>query len=351
MRILQVLAGAAEGGAETFFESLVGALARAGLDQHAVIRSNPRRADVMRAAGLTPVEVPFHRYLDFRTGRALRQEISRYRPDIVMTWMSRASLMVPPHDALQVARLGGYYDMKYYRRCDHLFCITKRIGRHCVERGRDPAGVHYMPNFALIEQDAPVSRRDFDTPEDATVLLALSRLHVNKALDVLLQALVREPRAYAWLAGEGPLRSELEALAAQLGVAERVRFLGWRSDRAALMAAADICVFPSRHEPFGTVSLEAWGYERPLVVAASDGPADLVVDGEDALLVPINDAEALATAITRVIDEPGLSERLVAVGKHRYETEFTEAACVARYQAKFDALLGAPRNTTQAAAG
>ena len=345
MRVLQVLAGAAQGGAETFFEGLVGALARAGLDQHAVIRGNPRRAGVLREAGLAPVEVPFHRYLDFKTGRALRREIGRYRPDIVFTWMSRASAVVPPHDALQVARLGGYYDMKYYRRCHHLLCITERIGRHCVAHGRDPSAVHHMPNFALMERAAPVDRAALATPADAPVLLALSRLHVNKGLDVLIAALAREPRAYAWLAGEGPSRSELEAQAARLGVAERVRFLGWRGDRAALMAAADICVFPSRHEPFGTVSLEAWGYQRPLVVAASDGPADLVHDGKDALLVPIDDAEALATAIARAIDEPGLSARLVAAGKARYENEFTEDACVRRYLAKFDELLGARRRS------
>jgi glycosyltransferase involved in cell wall biosynthesis len=100
-------------------------------------------------------------------------------------------------------------------------------------------------------------------------------------------------------------------------------------------------VFPSRYEPFGTVTLEAWGHRRPLIAAASAGPAEIVRDGADALLVPIDDAPALAAAITRVIDEPGLGPRLVEAGWQRYQADFTEAACVKRYINMFQSLLAA----------
>jgi glycosyltransferase involved in cell wall biosynthesis len=196
-----------------------------------------------------------------------------------------------------------------------------------------------MPNYATLDLVPPTPREPLDTPLDAPLLLALSRLHPAKGLDTLLQALAREPRAYLWIAGDGPLKDELPRQATELGVADRVRFLGWRDDRAALLEACDIVVFPSRYEPFGTVSLEAWGYKRPLVAAASDGPAGLVRDGEDALLVPIDDAAALARAITRVIDDADLAAHLVAQGAVRYEADFTEAACVQRYRTLFERLL------------
>ena len=343
MRVMQVIAGAAEGGAETFYVSLVSVLQRAGLDQRAVIRSNPRRAAQLRQAGLEPLELPFGRWLDFETGAALRREVAAYRPDVVLTWMSRASQVMPQGDFLRLARLGNRYKLKNFRNCDHLLCIAPHIAEYCVAGGWPRQRVHYMPNFSLMEAAAPIDRAALDTPAGAPLLLALSRLHPAKGLDTLLHALVREPRAYLWIAGEGPLRAELEQLAASLGVAERVRFLGWRSDRAALLAACDIVVFPSRYEPFGTVSLEAWGYRKPLVVAAADGPAGLVRPGEDALLVPTDDAAALAEGITQVIDDPALAARLVAAGQARYETEFTEEACVRRYLALFERLLAERR--------
>ena len=339
MRVMQVMAGAAEGGAETFFVTLVSALARAGVEQRAVIRRNPARAAQLNAAGLPPLELPFRRWFDLRTQRGLKQAIAGFRPDIVMTWMSRASHMTPSGDYLRLARLGNYYDLKYFRGCDHLLCITPKITDYCIEQGWPRDAVHYMPNFALVEPQPPVDRATLGTPDDAPLLLALSRLHPAKGLDVLFQALVIETRAHLWIAGEGPNRAELEQLAQTLGVADRVRFLGWRRDRGALMAACDICVFPSRYEPFGTVSLEAWGYERPLVAAASDGPAGLVRDEVDALLVPIEDPEPLAAAIGRLIDDPALGDRLVQAGAARYAAEFTEAACVKRYIDLFETLL------------
>ena len=92
-----------------------------------------------------------------------------------------------------------------------------------------------MPTFPTIEAAEPVDRAELATPAEATVLLSLSRLHEKKGLDVLLQALAELPACVAWIAGDGPLEGELKALAARLGVADRVRFLGWRSDRGALL--------------------------------------------------------------------------------------------------------------------
>ena len=350
MRVMQVMAGAREGGAETFFVSLVLALHRAGLDQRAVIRHNPARAALLRAGGMKPLELAFGQWTDFSTVPALKREVAAYRPDIVLTWMNRASNMFPAGDFLRLGRLGGYYDVKYYRRCDHLTCITPDLVDHVVRQGWSRSRAHYMPNFARVRDMPAIARAKLDTPEDAVVVFALGRLHAAKAFDVLLRALAVERRLYLWLAGEGPLRRELEALAGALGIADRVRFLGWRDDREALFAAADICVFPSRYEPFGSVTLEAWAHRLPLVAAASAGPAAVIRDGEDGLLVPIDDVAAMAASLTRLIDEPGLRLRLAEAGWQRYQAKFTEAAAVARWLGLFRRLLAA-RTNAHAATG
>ena len=351
MRVTQVMAGGGHGGAETFFVDLVCALHRAGLDQRAVIRGNRERAEILHGAGVPLTELRFGGPLDLLTKPALKREIARFRPDIVQTWMVRATKACPPGRFVHVGWLGGYYKPPHFRACDHVVGVTQDIVNHMRAAGWAEARAHYLPTFAVCEPAAPLKRADYGTPDDAPLLLALGRLHIKKAFDVLLKALVSVPGAWLWIAGEGELRAKLESLAADLGVADRVRFLGWRYDREALLATADLCVFPSRYEPFGTVTIEAWACETPLVAAASAGPAGVIRDGEDALLVPVDDVEALATAINRVLADSGLARRLVEAGLRRYRAEFTEAACVKRYLAFYESLLARPLETAPSIGG
>ena len=149
--------------------------------------------------------------------------------------------------------------------------------------------------------------------------MALGRLHENKAFDVLLAAFAQVPNAYLWIAGEGPLRETLEREAERLGVRARTRFLGWRQDVAALYETADILVCPSRHEPLGNVVIEGWAHGVPVVAADNLGPGALIKDGETGLLFPVNDANALATALKRLISNDELGRRLVENGKKFYK--------------------------------
>ncbi len=336
MRVVQAMAGGRHGGAEAFFVRLVAALGRAGLEQRAVIRRHPERARALRAAGIDTVELGFGGALDVITRRRFRREIAAFEPDVVLTWMNRAARHCPATGSagrrfVHAARLGGYYNLKYYRRCDHLIGNTRGIVDYAVEGGWPPERAHHLPNFAAAVDAAAADRAALATPTDAPLLLALGRLHENKALDIAIEALRRLPHAYLWIAGEGPLRGELEALAARRGVAARVRFLGWRDDTAALFAAADVCVYPSRSEPLGNVILEAWAHGVALVAAASAGPSELIEDGVNGVLVPIDDAAALAAAIARVIAEPALASRLADAGRAAYEAGYTERAVVRQY--------------------
>lgn len=336
LRVLQSMAGAAHGGAEAFFTRLVIALDRAGLTQRIVIRRDAARAAKLRAAGLDPVELPFRNVLDVVTPLRLAGEIRAFRPHVVLTWMSRASTLMPRRfmtggSYVHAARLGGYYDLKYYRRCDHLVGNTRAIVDYMRERGWPQARLHYLPNFVDAKPMPAIDRARFDTPRDAVLALALGRLHPNKGFDVALDALAKADGVHLWIAGEGELRAALKAQAERLGIARRVRFLGWRDDVAALLAAADMLICPSRHEPLGNVVIEGWAHRRPVIASASDGPRGLIEDGRDGLLVPVDDAAALAAAIHRIATDRGLSAVLAAAGRTAYESRFTEAAVVRDY--------------------
>ena len=345
MRVLQAMAGAEFGGAEAFFERLVIALHAAGLEQRVLIRENPRRAELLRSAGVDAVELPFGGALDFKTGLMVKREMRTFHPHVVLSWMNRATKKMPnkcPRDLDYVlaARLGGYYNLKYYQKCDHLVGNTEDICTYLKEQGWPEDKTHYLPNFVAADIRPPISRKELNIPDRAQMILSLGRLHTNKAFDTLLRAMVQVPEAYLVIAGEGPEEQALISLATELGVRPRIRFVGWRSDVPELMAASDLYVCPSRHEPLGNVVIEGWAQNRPVVAAASQGPAALIQDGVDGLLIPVDDDAAMAAAINKVLADPVLAADLAQVGRGRYEREFTEKKVVQRYLDFFQEIAG-----------
>ncbi|HXZ00392.1 MAG TPA: glycosyltransferase [Stellaceae bacterium] len=332
MRLLQAMAGARHGGAEAFFVRLVLALHHAGQEQCVLIRADAARAAVLRRGGVEPLQLPFGGWLDIATRLGFRRAVARYRPRVVLTWMNRATRLCPRGDFVHVARLGGYYDLKYYRGCDYLIANTRDIAAYLVAQGWPQDRVRYLPNFVAAAPAAPVTRASLATPEEAPLALALGRLHVNKGFDTLLDALPVLPEVYLWLAGDGEWRDALERQARALGVATRVRFLGWREDAAALLAAADFLVCPSRHEPLGNVVIEAWAAGRPVAATASEGPRALIRDEETGLLVPVDNVDALAAAMERLARDPALRTRLAESGRAAYEAEYSETRVVRLYR-------------------
>ncbi len=357
MRILQIMAGARYGGAEAFFVRLAGAMQRAGerfdIEQQVVIRENAERAAILRADGVQPTELPFGGFFDFRTTSALKKQIASFRPHIAMTWMNRATDKCPARtagmDFVHIGRLGGYYDLKYYQSCDHLIGNTEDIVDYLVDCGWPRQRAHYLPNFVHEATAAALPRSELFTPQGAPLIFALGRLHKNKAFDVLLAALARVPNVYLWLAGDGPLRRELEEEARRLGVKPRVRFLGWRDDVAALFAAADLFVCPSRFEPLGNVVVEAWAQEKPVIAADSLGPGTLIHDRETGVLVPVDDAPSMARAIELVLDDEQLRAHIARQGREAFEAAFTEEAVIEQYMEFFNAVVAARETEKKAA--
>ncbi len=335
-RVLQMMAGAEVGGAEAFFERLVAALARAGVPQAAVIRRHAARAGRLAAARVPVEEVRFGGPLDFLSRMKIGAAAKRFAPDVVLAWMSRAASMAPRGPWTVVGRLGGYYDLKYYRRCDHLVGNTRGIRDHLVASGWPAERAWYLPNFVAATPQPPVERAALDTPADATAVLLAGRLHVNKAIDVAIEAMTMLPGAHLWIAGAGPLEASLKRQADVLGLADRAHFLGWRDDLPALLAAADCLLCASRHEPLGNVVLEGWAHGTPVVAAAAQGPSELIENERTGLLVPIDDANALAGAIRRLEEDPSLAASLAAAGRESHAAQFSEAAVVARYRAFLD---------------
>jgi glycosyltransferase involved in cell wall biosynthesis len=339
MRIAQIMAGAREGGAELFFERLSIGLHEAGEAVLPVIRREPARAARLMAAGLAPVQLGFGGPLDVLTGPRLRRALAAFRPDIAIAWMRRAARFAPRGPWVLAGRLGGYYDLGAYRACAHLIANTEALGQWIVAQGWPAARVHVLPNFVPdLGGAAPVPRAALGVPEGAPLLLGLGRLHRNKGFDILIRALARLPGAHAVIAGEGPERAALEQLARATGVAERVHLPGWRQDVGALLATCDVFVCSSRVEPLGNMVLEAFSAARPVVAAAAAGPAELI-DPARGVLVPIDDAAALADAIAALLDAPARAGALAAAGRARFVTAFAAGPVLALWRETLSRLV------------
>ena len=326
------MAGAARGGAEAFFERLALAQHRAGLDVLAVIRRDAARAARLTSGGVSPVELPFGGPLDLLTGRRLRATLEAFRPRVVVAWMNRAAGFCRAASRgapwTLVGRLGGRYDLRYYRGCDVLVANTRGLVEWIASQDWPRERLKHLPNFA----------NDFSGASPAPLggprrLLAMGRLHPNKDFSTLLRALARLPDdAHLSLAGEGPERPGLESLARELNITHRVTFLGWREDTGALLAGAELLIVPSRIEPLGNVVLEGFSAARPVIAAAADGPREVIEHERTGLLVPIGDDAALAESISALLRDPSRAAALAAAGRIEYEVHHAEAPVLAQWR-------------------
>jgi glycosyltransferase involved in cell wall biosynthesis len=191
--------------------------------------------------------------------------------------------------------------------------------------------VHQPPDPAL--------RRELTGGSDDVVFLTAARLDPQKGLDVLLRAARSVEGARFLIAGAGDERTRLQHEAAALGVQERVRFLGRRDDIPALLAASDAFVLPSLFEGTPLALLEAMGAGKPVVASAIPGTDEVVVDGESGLLTTAGDADALASALRRIVADADLRIRLGSAGRQRVESEFSAASSARRVTAVYDDLL------------
>ena len=331
------MAGADRGGAEGFFERLVPALHLTGAPQHALIRHNKERAHTLEASGVNVTQSVFRggitRMFDRRTVKDLREVMKFFEPKIILGWMNRGGAAVPTSKSgyTTMGRLGGYYDLRYYQKCDFLLANTHDLARYIVSKGWPANRTIYKPNFVDTNLMDPQPRDRHETPADAFLVVALGRLTTNKAFDVLLEAMASAPGVYLWLAGKGPLEAKLRHQVKQLGIKSRIRFLGWRQDTAALYAAADVFVCPSRHEPLGNVVLEGWAHGCPVIASKAQGPLELITHDENGILVDVDDSDQMAQAIMTVKSNTLLRQTIAEAGAEKYQKEFTKEIVVRDY--------------------
>ncbi len=210
-----------------------------------------------------------------------------------------------------------------------------------------PLGIE-RPNFR------PAQRADYRLGEDDVLLVTVGRLVARKALDQLLDLLVglRDRNAKLLVIGTGPEEEGLRAKAAELGIAEHVRFLGGLSDQEKfdVLGMSDLYISSSQHEGFGLVFLEGMAAGLPVVCYDHGGQTDFLVDGETGFLVPLNNRELLAERIQTLVVDAALRQKIADTNLRRVERYFIETMASA-YEELFEAAIRERRQTAKDPAG
>lgn len=311
-------------------------------------------------AGLACEPVAMRNDLDLPAVLRLADALRRFAPDVVhlhtarATWLGGLAAWAAGVPAVTTRRMDRPVRRNLRTRLvyEHLVRAAVAISpgvAECLRQGGVaerrlrliPSSVD--PERLVARSDRAQVRAQLGAGPDDTVLLALCGLVRRKGVDVLLDALARLAsgglRPALWVAGDGPETAALTKQARDLGLQECVRFLGRRDDVGDLLAACDVFVLPSRREGLGVAALEAMAAGRAVVASRVGGLQDAVVDERTGLLVPPEDATALAAALARLLRDRSLRDRLGAAGPGRVAQGFLPDQMVAAYEKLYRSVL------------
>ena len=343
---LQMVASKALGGAERWFIRFCAALAERGAPAELAIRANGE-LDGLDFGPLPVHRLPYLTTWDPYSRRAVSQLIRRVQPDIVQTYMGRATRLTQlPKGSrpIHLARLGGYYALGPYRHADGWIGNTKGLCDWMIQQGLPAERVYQIYNFAdparPVDPALVAARRsEHAIPDDAWVLVTLGRFVPVKGHPHLIEALSRLPETIAGrplrlvMVGDGPMAEPLRQQACETDQDRRIVWAGWQRDPSVYLQMADLVVFPSLDaETLGNVILEAWAWRKPLVTARFRGAREIARHGEDAWCVPCEDAAALATGIEQAMKDPSLMRGMAERGAERIEREFSLTAIMDQYR-------------------
>jgi L-malate glycosyltransferase len=321
----------------------------------------------LEALGVPVVSYPIHSLHGLHTLKELlrcARDMRRERTQILHTFNFYPNMFAIPAGRLAgvpviIATLRDMGDLwtPMQRRTQRWMCRMSHrvvanadaVREQAVRDGYDPKAVCVIRNgldlakFSLLHDNVG-QREALGLPPGVPVVAVFSRLnHQVKGIHLFLEAAARvaplHRDARFLVVGDGPLRAGLEALAGRLGIGDRVRFTGYRSDIGEAMAAVSIAVIPSLSEGLSNVLLESMAASLPVIATRVGGTPEVVQHGHSGLLVPPGDPEALATAIGSLLSDPGRAAALGRAGRRRVEQLFQIGRMVGETEALYNDML------------
>jgi glycosyltransferase involved in cell wall biosynthesis len=365
LSILQVLEkGDFNTGSVVQMYQLAGGLAARGHRVAIVTRPDGEVPARARADGLEVIPLPLRHEFDLGSARRLARVYEDRQVDIVHAHkgighsVALEATFFSKRRPLLVANRGVSFPLdvlnrwKYRVRLAGVVTVCEDIKRVIVRSGRlSPDKVHViyagvdLSVFDPGKADGARVRREWKVAPDAVLLVQVSAREYKGWRDLLAGAArlaPDHPRLVVALlacpdsAVEAAVRAEAQAL----GIEDRVIACGYRNDMPDVLAAADVVADLSWGGLGITGTLrEAMAMGKPVIASSAGGNPELVENGRSGLLVPPRDPEALAAALSRMMDEPGLASRLARGGRERVEREFTAEKRLDRIEALYGRLI------------
>jgi glycosyltransferase involved in cell wall biosynthesis len=336
------------GGSERHLLTLLPALRDRGVDVSFVGLDDPAGAPEPFYAELDVpfVRLPSPRDLDPVLAVRLARTLRSLRPGLVHTHLVHADVYGAFAPGVRIVstkhnpdpfRAGSFRHVERVlaRRASRVIAISEAVRRFSVEQVGLPADKIDVVHYGLDELPSAWGDNPALELRDP-LLLAVCRLAPQKGLETAVRALADLPEASLLVLGEGPEREALETLAGSLGVRDRLLLPGRVGDVAALYRRAAVVVHPARWEGFGLAMLEAMLAGKPVVAARAGSAPELVADGETGLLVPVDDADSLATAVGSLLTDPARAEAMGRAGLERARAEFSVARMAERTVAVYE---------------
>jgi glycosyltransferase involved in cell wall biosynthesis len=370
LRVAHLIHSLSPGGAESVLVELAGVAATAGLELAVVALSPASRsthADALRARGLEVVQLDLPRWDPRAVPRAL-DALRAFGPQVIHTHLKHADIVggvagavlrLPVVSTLHIVEDAPAGTLGRFKRSAGL-AVRRRVAARTITlssaqrrwyrelTGSDDRLV-VLPNGVAdprVPDPAERSRLRAELgvrPEQALVVTA-SLMRPEKGHRLLLDAVSQLPAdllPVVALAGDGVLRAELEArVASDAHLRDRVRFLGYRDDVPGLLAAADLVLHPSLADALPTTVMQALAVGVPVLATDVGGIPDIV--GTDAGVLVPPEPGAMAAALTRLLADDGLRDRLGAAGRSRFLDRFEAVGWATRLRALYDAVLDEP---------
>ena len=275
-----------------------------------------------------------------------------YKPDILLALLGAPRdfpCLATCHnwisDTLKM-RLWEAWDKRALRRFDRVIAVSDQIALELVHSGVPPESVVVIDNGVSAVPEDPTARAsvraELAIRHGCALLLHVGRLARSKRIDLLLESVAQLPAplgATVVLAGEGEERERLAQLAGQLGLAERVRFCGYRRDIARLLAAADLFVLSSEREGLPISILEAMAAACPIVSTRVGAIPRVLEEGADAWLIPPRDAAALRGALLEALSTPAEARTRARRAQDKFAARYSQRAMGERYLQVYEAVL------------
>lgn len=356
LRILEVITPSHYSGAERVLTYLSSELRSLGHKVLVITKPLPALEEELARRGVPYRVLPLSGKYNWAAGRALQAEVRAFRPHIVHTHLSTATrwgTWAAHREGVPCAALvHGMTSPFWYRKADLLIGPSEGVREYLLSM-RFPAEkvqvIYNGLNPAWFEGLPPPEglRKELGLPAGARVIGMVAHLAPKKGHHVLLKALARlsatYPRLHCLMLGKETQRGrgrQLEALAHKLGLGDRVRFLGYRSDALALTQLFEVTVLPSVHkEGLGLVLLEAAFLGIPAVGSDTPGIREAVEDSVTGLLAPRGDDAALAEALDRLLGDADLRRQMGQAARRRAREMFTLQAQAKATEAAFLHLL------------